>query len=355
MTFPERILLPETEVAPQILFGFYYPETILTNEEIESWSVKTSSGKLLTAEAIFKKTGVERRFIAAEDETVYSMGIKAAKPIVEKFGGFFDFIIFTTTYPTGEHLSARLSKSLGRLLPNTLDVHAACSGFVYALSYIKERKDWFASKRVLIVSSEKLSPTLPNLKNGEEDHSLSQTIFSDGAVALSFIYGKNLKVLAVKNYAFPFLEEAEALKMPIDYDLILKSSNFSNVKYFWSLPSISGRVEMKGKTVYKATVGKVPELITDTILAAGLEFSDISLVIPHQASKHMLDGIAGRLPPNLTGKMVYDLADGNFSSASIPKALMKVQNEGRLKFGDKIVLASVGAGLFASVAVVEIG
>jgi len=352
MSSPERIPTPEAETKPRIAFGFYHPETILTNEEIESWGVTTASGGLLTSEAIFKKTGVEGRFIAKKEDIVL-MGLKAASQILERVESKFDFLIFSTTYPTGEHLSTEASCFVKPSLFKTLDIHAACSGFVYAFDYIREYEDWFQGKRVLIVSAEKISPTVPDLKNREEDPSLSQTIFSDGAVAVSFVYGRDLKILAIKNYEFN-LEESRTLKIPVDYDLIYQSGRFGKVKFIWGPTPDGDKIEMDGKGVYEAVVRKMPGLITDTVFSAGLTFSNVSLIIPHQASRHILDGIVKRLPPNLADKIFYDVQDGNLSSAAVPKAWMRAQEEGKIKSGDKIVLATVGGGLFASIAVLEV-
>lgn len=354
MISPERITGQETEPKPQILFGTYFPKTVLTNEEIASWKVKTNRGRILTAEDIKDKTGVVQRFVADDAETVLSMGAEAAKPIIDKVGGFFDFVIFSTTYPVGEHLSRKVANSIIGVKPfNTLDVHAACSGLVYAFNHIWYYQDWFLGRRVLMIAAEKISPTLPNLQDGDQDPSLLQTIFSDGATAVSFVYGKDLKIFAIRNHEFN-LEESQALRMPVDYDLIPNAFMNSRVKFIWSPPSDNGKVFMNGRAVYEAVVRKVPSLIIDTIFDAGLTPSDIDLVIPHQASRHMLDGIGKRLPQELQGKLVYDLEDGNFSSAAIPKAWMKITKEGRIKSGNKVVLVAVGAGLFASIAVVEI-
>ena len=348
MISPERLPARETESEPQILFGCHFPKTEISNAEIESWRVITNAGNLLTAEAIYEKTGVERRYVATSYETVLTMGIAAAKPLIEKYGKDFAVIIFSTSYPTGKHLATQTAYSLRLNTFNVFDIYYACSGFVSALNYLEDYKDWFAQRRVLVITSEKYSPTLPNLAEGEQDSSFSQTIFSDGAIASSFVYGKDLKVLALKNYQFN-LDESQALKMPIDYDLIKPPA-----KFIWIPPSCNGKFTMDGKKVYAAVVRKMPGLITEAVFSAGLRLDDVDLVIPHQASRHMLDGIAKRLSPVLSEKMVYDLEDGNFSSASIPKAWMKAAAEGRIKPGAKIVLAAVGAGLFASVAVVEV-
>lgn len=116
-------------------------------------------------------------------------------------------------------------------------------------------------------------------------------------------------------------------------------------------PSENGHFWMDGKAVYEGVREIVPGLITNAIGGAGLETQQIRMVIPHQASRHMIEALAKRL----TGLQIYsDLEDGNWSSASVPKAMLKALNEGAIASGDKIVLAGFGAGLFASVAVIQL-
>ena len=89
----------------------------------------------------------------------------------------------------------------------------------------------------------------------------------------------------------------------------------------------------------------------NSIKGAKLEPRQIKMVIPHQASRHMIDALAKRLPAL---DFYRDLEDGNWSSASIPKAMARALDEGAIGTGDKLVLAGFGAGLFASVAVVQL-
>lgn len=319
------------------------PFQVLTNQEIASWGVM-SGRKSLTEQSIFEKTGVEKRFIAQGDQTVLDMGIDAVKslqsPLVAP-----DMVFFSTSYPNGVNNAYRLIEHFQFPSDGFINIHAACSGFGLALATIAERKARFSGNQILIVASEKYSPTLVNLRSGQDDPSLSQTIFSDGAAAMLFTPDEDLEVLNAVNYTFP-KDMSTCLRMPINYSLvrhpaILIDVPLSSTGYFW----------MDGKVVYEAVRSTLPDLIMDSIKGAKLEPNQIRMVIPHQASRHMIDALAKRLP---TLDFYRDLEDGNWSSASIPKAIAKALDESAISKGDRLVLAGFGAGLFASVAIVQL-
>lgn len=350
--FPRRcdpIAAPEIPNKPDIAFGICLPKGILTNEEIESWAVKTSNGSLLTASSLEQKTGILKRYVADDEETPFSMAICAAREALKKQPQKnIDAVIVSTSFPTGENLSAHVQKELG-ISGRHLDIYAACSGFTLSLAHIKAHEGEFLGKKVLLITTEKYSPYLWDLRDGlgHDDPSLSQTIFSDGAVAVVFEYGKDMKILAYATKRFP-KETEKFIEMPVDRNL-LPSLPFIAV---FAPKSSSGKFEQDGRNVYRLMCEAIPPLIEETVeKKAGLDPSNIKMVFPHQGSGHMVEGIAKRLPKF---SLYPDFKDGNFSSASIPKALMKAIEEGRVEKGDKVVLAGFGAGLFASIAVVQL-
>lgn len=326
-----------------ISFGLYIPQKTLTNQEIESWQVKTPGGNMLTAEDILKRTGIERRHIATKAETIEYMALAASDQAMGKKRRA-GLLIATTSYPT-RNLSQHImdTKNYSNLV--NMDIYAACSGFVRGLSFMKTHENTFMGHSVLMVASEKYSDKVFDLKKGvEDDPSLAQTIFSDGAVAMHFIYGKDLRVLSANNRKLPG-DLTASIKMPID------RNRMRPVYIEESVPlSPSGKFEQDGKTVYRAVIENVPKLIIQTIDKAHLKEKDIKLIIPHQGSGHIVDGLQKHLPNMPVFK---DVEDGNFSSASIPKAILRAREEGLIHRKDRVVLAGFGAGLFASVAVVE--
>ena len=327
-------------------FGIYFPEESITNEQIEGWKLQTKSGNLLTAQGIHEKIGIARRFWAGKNETTIDMGEHAARA-TESLSGV-NVVIVSSSYPLDVNISKEIAARLKIEPERHLDIHAACSGFVRGLTYMKEQEEEFQGKKVLFVATEKYSHTLADLREGgmEIDPSMAQTIFSDGAVACVFEFGKDIRVIENSNVKLP-KELDNCLCMPIDTTLMVMP--YINVP----IPkSSSDYLEQDGPRVFKAILRYVPDLNKKVVENAGLQPSDIKLVIPHQASGRMIEGLEERMSDF---DIFKDTQDGNFSSASIPKALMRAIREGEIQRGDRILLSAFGAGLYASSAIIELG
>jgi 3-oxoacyl-[acyl-carrier-protein] synthase III len=331
-----------------ISIGLYMPDQVITNKTIASWNVTSQSGKKLKEEDILKRTGIKERRVGAEWETI---GYMAKQASMQALGDSqnIDLVLAATSYPTGTNLAYATREGLN--LPNcpVMEIGAACSGFTRGLNYLFENRKDFDEARVLFVTSEKYSPTLAPLKDGgsKTDPSLAQTLFSDGAVAMVFTFGKNLSVLSSSNFKFPN-EYSHLIKMPINRILIkqpyIEEEVCLSEKYF----------EQDGKKVFDAVIRNVPTLVLDEIRRSSLETSDIRWVIPHQGSGHMVDAL-GRLLQKEELAVFEDYREGNLSSASVPKALMSALSVGSIERGDNLVLAGFGAGIFASTSVVKVG
>jgi 3-oxoacyl-[acyl-carrier-protein] synthase-3 len=114
----------------------------------------------------------------------------------------------------------------------------------------------------------------------------------------------------------------------------------------------SGKFEQNGGEVVKIISNNIRPLIEQAITQAKLKPSDIKIVFPHQGSRPTTEAVEKAISEY---RVCKDFEEGNFSSASIPKALMKAINQGEIKRGDNLVLAGFGAGMFASIAVVKLG
>ncbi|MCK4607765.1 MAG: 3-oxoacyl-ACP synthase, partial [candidate division Zixibacteria bacterium] len=115
----------------------------------------------------------------------------------------------------------------------------------------------------------------------------------------------------------------------------------------------SDKLQMKGPDVYKFAVREMYNASIKVIEDAGLDPSDISLVIPHQANIRIIQGLAKRLHANMDKVVVNIDKYGNTSSASIPLALDEANRAGRMKKGDKVLLVAFGSGLIWASALVE--
>ncbi len=273
------------------------------------------------------------------------MGVKAARA-VENLENV-DAIIVSASYPVGKNVSREIGRHLPVRPKFHLDIHAACSGFVRGLVYMKEHEEEFDNKRVLFVATEKYSHTLADLREGgiNNDPSMAQTIFSDGAVAVVFTYGKDIAIIGYGSKKLP-KETDNYIRMPIDNALMTPPFLEEPV------PTSTNKFQQDGPRVYEAILLSVPELNRKLIQETGLKAPDIKLAIPHQASGRMISALASRMSDL---NVFRDLDDGNFSSASIPKAMIRAIKEGEIQRGNKILLSGFGAGLYASSAIVELG
>ncbi len=325
--------------------GVYLPPDKLTNQDI---AAAHPNGKNLTAEAIYRKTGVRTRSLANGQDLI-GLAVNAYAQLWEQ-PEQVDALFFITSYPNGRHLSTDFADAVGLEVNYLADVYYACSGFVKSFQIIKQNEPFFLGKKVMFVASEIYSTTVPNLMEGEIDDSMSQTIFTDGASVFSFTYGQELRVLSDASRYYSNHESA-AILTPFDRRLV---PNQHHVSAQIPPPSPDGRFRMIGRDVYRTMAPTVPLVIEAAINRGGTSKESIDLVISHQASRSMIDGIASRTT-GLENKFYSDLEEGNLSSGSILKALYRAAREGAIGSGSKIVFAGFGAGLYTGAAVVEFG
>jgi 3-oxoacyl-[acyl-carrier-protein] synthase III len=225
-----------------------------------------------------------------------------------------------------------VQNSLGARNAAAFDVNAACSGFIYALATACQFVSSGAYNNILVVGSEVYSRIL-DWKNRN-----TCVLFGDGAGAvvlqasdappgsLSFVLGNDGS-------------KANSIYTPGPCGL-------SNGPYY---------ITMNGPEVFKFAVNVICLATRQAVKAAGLEMSDIELVVPHQANIRILKSAAKAL--ELPPEKVFINVDryGNTSAASVPIALCEAVEEGRLKDGDHLVLVGFGGGLSWAAMVLEWG
>lgn len=348
---------PESEILkpPDVSFGTFYPENAITNEGIESWDVKTASGRSITANGLSRLLGIERRFVALPHQDQHYMGFMAAQDVLRNAQAV-DRVYVTSSYPTGKNIAESIVNEFD--MPKStqyLDFYAACSGFAATLSYMHQNYEEHAGANVLLVSTEKYSDMVEDLRSIDainRDPSLAQTIFSDGAVAMQFQFGKDLKTLYAKDTPLDSSLRS-VIRMPISKDKM----NLARPYCTYDVP-YSEKFSQNGSEVIKAVGENVPTEIDLAVWKSGSNPSRIKQIIPHQGSRPVLQKLEENilnlyLGDEYKGKLMYDLEDGNFSSASIPKATKRAIEEKKIQKGDEVVMAGFGAGLFASTVVVK--
>jgi 3-oxoacyl-[acyl-carrier-protein] synthase III len=348
-----------TNTKTHIQSGVYLPPTILDNEEFERRGIILPSGKILTAEQIYKKIGIERRHISTSDETVADMAYKAAKAAL-KDDRKIDCIITSTSHPVPFHLAGEMRNRLDIPGADVFDIHCACSGSARMFAYIYEQRKKLQGKKVLLVASEKFSNGVIDLMQQETiqlDRSLGQTIFGDGAAAVSFTVGENLLIHFAENTPIPdpsgitdlitmAMGENAFVEPCFRYPVICSSvhPNYPN-----------GYFTQNGPRVYEVVRNAVPAIVRESVKAAGYTSKDIQLVVVHPGSKRMVDALRESLEPEF--RVFSDYADGNMSSVSLLYSFIKALKENRIGAGSKVILCGFGAGsphLYSSTAVIEL-
>ncbi len=328
-----------TESDLGIRFSFYSPDKVVSNSDLENEGILSLSGKLLTAKRIENITGIMSRRVADEKETPLYMALKAFEGVYGEKSP--DAVLTSTSYPVGFNLSSEILKEHGLTEPeiHIMDFYAACSGFSRQLKYIHEYIDFFDGKDVVLVNTEKYSPTL---------RGLDKAIFTDGAIASRFRVGKDLVI--ADSYSVTrdkFGEEINLhIQMPIERSLMTKP--FVEEYVPEPLPDKDQtKFYQNGEGVKLAVLSILPGIIRNIDSEYLNNYkngnSPDRKLIPHQGSKQIVDREIARSLPEY--EVIKDYEDGNGSSMSIPRAIMRLVQQDRIKKGEELLIVGFGAGM----------
>ncbi|WP_047549289.1 beta-ketoacyl-ACP synthase III [Methylotenera sp. G11] len=299
--------------------GSYLPAKILTNAELERM-VDT------TDEWIFARTGIRERHIAASNECTSDLGIAAAKMAIEAAGidiQDIDLLVVATTTPD------RIFPSTACLIQNQLgirnnspafDVQAVCSGFVYALSVADSMIKTGAAKTALVIGAE----TMSRITDWTDRSNC--ILWGDGAGAVILQASDEAGIITTHLHANGSYEKL--LTVPAG---VSKQDGDKTIK-------------MEGNAVFKMAVNTLDQIVDETLLANGMQKSDVDWLVPHQANIRILQATAKKLDMDLDKVVVTVDKHGNTSAASIPLALDTAVRDGRIKRGDTILMEAFGGG-----------
>lgn len=303
--------------------GSYVPARVLDNDDL-SKMVETND------EWIRERTGVVRRHIIEEDTTV-SMAVKASEKALENSGMTpeeLDLIIVSTF--TSEILlpctACEVQQQLGAVNATGFDLNAACTGFVFAYNTAQAYIAAGMYQNILIIGAESLS----NMVNWKDRGTC--ILFGDGAGAA---------ILSA---------EEGVLHQPITYSDGGKGSALTCMsRHRKGRPDdevdLDSYMKMDGQAVFKFAVKRVPEVVKEVLEKAEISVSDIDYFILHQANQRIVEAVAKRLHQDIEKFPMNMNEYGNTSSASIPILLDEINQKGKFKQGQKIVIAGFGAGL----------
>jgi 3-oxoacyl-[acyl-carrier-protein] synthase-3 len=301
--------------------GSYLPEKILTNDDV-SKLVDTNDAW------IRERTGITQRHIVAEGELTSHMATHAAKRALASVGydaNKIDGIVVATSTPdaTMPSVAAKLQAALGITRGPAVDVAAACTGFIYALSVAHGWIQTGMATRVLVVGAESMSRIVD-----WTDRSTC-ILFGDGAGAV-ILEASDDKTRGIRAISL----EANGEFGP----LLCTSGGVSSTQ-------TAGTLFMEGQEVFRHGVEKMSAITVSTVAKAGLTLADVNWVVPHQANARMIRMIARTLRVAEDKCVVTVGHHANTSAASIPLALDEVNRDGRLKKGNIIAMPALGAGL----------
>lgn len=296
--------------------GSYLPQKRMTNE-ILSTIVDTND------EWITTRTGIKERRIAEQGESIVDMSAKAGKNALENAGieaSEIDLILVATM--SSNYALPNIASGVQAILKAEhavcMDLNAACSGFVYALSTANAYIQAGIYKTVLLIGAEMLSRLVDWKDRG------TCILFGDGAgaaIAKVVSNGRMEQVLysdGVKGACLSMTELNE------------KSESF---------------IQMNGQEVFRFAVKKVPESIQILLKQSEIKKEDVDFYILHQANIRIIRSVAERLKEPLE-KFPTNLEwYGNTSAASIPILLDEQNRKGILKEGNNIILSGFGGGL----------
>lgn len=300
----------------------------MTNDELAK-SVDTSD------EWIVERTGIRSRYIAGEGETTASLAADAARRALEHAGipaSQIDLIVLATATPDQTFPSSATKVQAALQIPDCIafDVHAVCTGFLYALSIADSMLRSGNAGKALVIGAETFSRIL------DWEDRATCVLFGDGAGA--FVLGADESesgVLATKLHA---------------------DGRHNDLLFVDGGPSTTGSVgklRMKGREVFRHAVVNLAEVLNEVLEEAGLFADDVDWVVPHQANARILDATAKKLglPPE---KVIVTVGEhANTSAASVPLAFDAAVRDGRIKRGDIVVLEAMGGGFTWGAAVLR--
>ncbi|MCC6691126.1 MAG: ketoacyl-ACP synthase III [Bacteroidia bacterium] len=322
---------------------YHLPELKLTNAEL------CKQFPEITEEEIYKRTGVKVRRIALNenDRSKDKSGSDLAYECTLKFfqehkvnPETIDFLLFCTVGldykipATASILQHRLGlpKQIG-----AIDIPMGCTGFVNGLSLSKGLVETGQATNVLLLTAE-----VPSYVIHPNDLELKM-LFGDAAAA-TLIQGKKNSKAQIGSFVFGsdgsganhMRVKASGVREPISETWLNEYKSALGMKY--------GLMEMNGKEIFIFALKVVPAMIDRLLKKEGLVKDEIDLFILHQANGFLLETLRKKMGIPEHKFFVYIEAVGNTVSASIPIALTEAMRMGRVKKGNKILLAGFGVG-----------
>ena len=306
----------------------YVPPRLLTNADIEKMVDTTN-------EWILQRTGICQRHIVEPGVGTSDLAKVASLKAIERAGltpQDIDFIVVGTTTPDTifPSTACRLQSKIGATNAWGFDLGAACSGFTYGLTTAASMVASGASQHALVVGGDVMSSIIDYTDRA------TCVIFGDGAGAavVEASDDDGIGIIDFENYVDG--SEGEALQMPAGGSLLPASKDTVEKGLHY--------VKQDGQTVFKFAVRNTEEACRRVLERNHISAADVDLFVSHQANRRIIQSAADKLGVASEKVIINIERFGNTTAGTIPLALNEAMETGRLKRGDLVLLASVGAG-----------
>jgi len=305
-------------------WGKCVPPAVLTNDEIAS-VIDTSDEWIRTRSGIS-----ERRVSHVSCSDLATVAGQRALDAADASAEDVDLLIVATCTPETviPSTAAHVQRKIGAPHAAVFDLDAGCSGFVYSLSVATAMIRTGAYKKALVIGSEHLTWLI--------NWSLRDTavLFGDGAGAVVLEPSGEESGLLFSHLGCEG-EAADALQVP----------NFGTGGNRFEEDYGVFTVQFDGREIFRRAVKGMAHETKIVLDELGLTVEDIDLIIPHQANLRIIESLAKHLKVDMSMVEVNIHNYGNTSAATIPVAMVEALEAGRIKAGDRILLAAFGAGL----------
>lgn len=317
--------MTELRRAGMLGYGCAQPSRLVTSEEV-------AARYDLTKDWIVERTGVESRRVLdpEQGETLLGLVAAASRDALELAGRTadqVDLVVVATITPDNLFPAEAVALAAEIGVPGSAvvyDLSAACTGFVTALGQAAGAIESGRSELALVIGGDALSRITPH------DDPKSAPLFGDAAGAV--VVG------------------------PVDHAGIgpLIGGFDHQHRILYASPDDGNVIRMRGRETYSNAVARMSEVILESLAARGATLDDVALLVPHQANIRIVQAVGEKLGIDQS-RVSMQIADvGNTSAASIPVALRREYEAGRLADGGLIAMAGFGGGFVYSAITAEI-
>ncbi|MFF0384585.1 beta-ketoacyl-ACP synthase III [Streptomyces sp. NPDC004286] len=296
--------------------GHYQPARVLTNEDLARM-VDTSD------EWITSRVGIHTRHIAGPDEPVDELAAHAAAKALATAGlapGDIDLVLVATStaIDRSPNTAARVAARLGIPEPAAMDVNVVCAGFTHALATADHTVRAGAATRALVIGADKMSEVT------DWTDRTTCVLVGDGAGA------------AVVEACAP---GEQAGIGPVLWGSVPEMGNAVRIE------GTPPRFAQEGQSVYRWATTQLPPIARRACEKAGVAPADLAAVVLHQANLRIIEPLAQKIGA-VNAVVARDVTEsGNTSAASIPLALSKLIEQGKVRTGDPALLFGFGGNL----------